>query len=84
MLPSSPSIGGRRGRGKFSWRGIWVHVFIYVYIYIYIYTLKILSIFNTHTRGERKMFFKETYSGIYPKEPREVASSNRNWAKFAK
>ena len=30
------------------------------------------------------MFFKETYSGIYPKEPREVASSNRNWAKFAK
>ena len=55
-----------------------------LYMYIYIYTLKILSIFNTHTRGERKMFFKETYSGIYPKEPREVASSNRNWAKFAK
>ena len=30
------------------------------------------------------MFFKETYNGIYPKEPREVASSNWNWAKFAK
>ena len=69
-----------------SWRGIWVHVFIYVYIYIYIYIyiLRILSIFNTHTRGEGRRFFKETYSGIYPKELREVASSDRNWAKFAK
>ena len=30
--------------------------------------LRILSIFNTHIRGERgEGFFKETYSGVYPK-----------------
>ena len=84
MLPSSlPLLEG--GEGGESFHGeAFGFMCLYMYIYIYIYTLKILSIFNTHTRGERKMFFKETYSGIYPKEPKEVASSNRNWAKFAK
>ena len=31
------------------------------------FILRILSIFNTHTRGEGSKFFKETYSGVYPK-----------------
>ena len=31
--------------------------------------LRILSIFNTHARGEGRRFFKETYSGVYPKGP---------------
>ena len=31
--------------------------------------MKILSIFNTHTREEGREFFKETYSDVYPKEP---------------
>ena len=33
------------------------------------FLLKILSIFNTHTRGEGRRFFKETYSDVYPKKP---------------
>ena len=28
---------------------------------------RILSIFNTHIQGEGRMFFKEIYSGVYPK-----------------
>ena len=31
--------------------------------------MRILSIFNTHTRGEGIRLFKETYSGVYPKRP---------------
>ena len=29
--------------------------------------MRILSIFNIHTRGGGRMFFKETYSGVYLK-----------------
>ena len=31
------------------------------------FLLRILSIFNTHTHTEERKFFKETYSGVYPK-----------------
>ena len=41
--------------------------------FFFFFILRILSIFNTHTHtqgeGRRFFFFKETYSGIYPKEP---------------
>jgi len=32
-----------------------------------VFFLRILSIFNTHTRGEGRRFFKEIYSRVYPK-----------------
>ena len=36
----------------------------------FFFFLRILSIFNTHTHGERgEGFFKETYSSVYPKGP---------------
>ena len=33
----------------------------------YFFFFRILNIFNTHTQGERRRFFKETYSCVYPK-----------------
>ena len=36
-------------------------------IIFFFFFLRILSIFNTHTREERRRFFKEAYSGVYPK-----------------
>ena len=36
---------------------------------LFIYLFRILSIFNTHTERSDKFFFKETYSGVYPKTP---------------
>ena len=36
---------------------------------LFIYLFRILSIFNTHTERSDKFFFKETYSGVYPKWP---------------
>ena len=37
----------------------------------FFFSFRILSIFNTHThtQGEGRRFFKETYSDIYPKWP---------------
>ena len=33
------------------------------------FLLKILNIFNAHTEKGENVFFKETYKGVYPKEP---------------
>ena len=34
-----------------------------------LFFFRILSIFNTHMKRGEKFFFKETYSGVYPKRP---------------
>ena len=38
-------------------------------IKIKLFFFRILSIFNSHMRGEGRRFFKETYSDVYPKGP---------------
>ena len=44
---------------------------------LFIYLFRILSIFNTHTERSDKFFFKETYSGVYPKTPNSWIYSTR-------
>ena len=38
------------------------------------FLLRILSIFNTHTWGEGRRFFKEIYNDVYPKGPNSLPS----------
>ena len=38
----------------------------------FFFFFRILSIFNTHIRGEGRRFFKETYNCVYPKKKNTI------------
>ena len=46
-----------------------IKYFITLFFEFFFFFFRIVSIFNTHTEKEDKVFLKETYSGVYPKGP---------------
>ena len=56
-------------------------------VQFFFFKFKILSIFNTHTRKDRRRFFKETYISVYSKGPNswtDIDQSGPNEPKWTK
>ena len=49
--------------------GTLVQIKYFITLFFEFFFFRIVTIFNTHTEKDDKVFFKETYSGVYPKGP---------------